>query len=35
MSDFLMLGAAALFAASSWLLVELCDRLMGESHDRK
>jgi hypothetical protein len=30
MSDILMLGIAALFAASSWLLIVLCDALMGD-----
>jgi hypothetical protein len=30
MSDFAMLAAAAVFAVSSWLLVVLCDRLMGD-----
>jgi hypothetical protein len=29
MNDLPMLGAAALFAALSWLLVVLCDRLTG------
>lgn len=29
MNDLLMLGTAALFAGLSWLLVIVCDRLMG------
>jgi hypothetical protein len=29
MSDILMLGIAALFGLTSWLLVGLCGRLMG------
>jgi hypothetical protein len=35
MNDLIMLGWAALFAGSAWLLVVLCDRLMGASHERK
>jgi hypothetical protein len=35
MNDLIMLGWAALFAGSSWLLLVLCDRLMGASHERK
>ena len=35
MNDLLMLGTAALFAVLSWLLVVLCDRLMGAQHERK
>ena len=30
MSDFFMLAVAALFAASSWLLIVVCDALMGD-----
>jgi hypothetical protein len=29
MSDFYLLLTAALFAVSSWLLIVLCDALMG------
>ena len=29
MNDLPMLGSAALFAVLCWLLVVLCDRLMG------
>jgi hypothetical protein len=29
MNDFVMLSVAALFALASWLLIVLCDRLMG------
>jgi hypothetical protein len=35
MNDLLMLGTAALFAGLTWLLVALCDRLMGGTHERK
>lgn len=35
MNDFLMLGTAALFAASTWLLVALCDALKGTDNERK
>jgi hypothetical protein len=30
MSDILMLATAALFAVTSWLLIVLCDALIGE-----
>ena len=30
MSDFYLLLTAALFAVSSWLLIVLCDGLMGD-----
>jgi hypothetical protein len=30
MQDVIMLAAAGLFAATSWLLVVLCDALMGD-----
>jgi hypothetical protein len=35
MHDLLMLGWGALFAGTTWLLVALCDGLMGTSHERK
>jgi hypothetical protein len=34
MSDLTMLGAAALFGVVSWLLVAMCDGLMGTRHER-
>jgi hypothetical protein len=30
MSDIFMLPVAALFAVSSWLLIVVCDALMGD-----
>jgi hypothetical protein len=35
MNDLTVLGVVALFAAASWLLVVLCGRLRGETHERK
>jgi hypothetical protein len=35
MQDVLMLGIAALFTISSWLLIILSDTLLGGSDERK
>lgn len=35
MQDLMMLGVAALFTLSAWLLIVLSDALMGDGHERK
>jgi hypothetical protein len=34
MNDLSMLGLAALFAVTTWLLIALSNALMGDSHER-
>ena len=35
MNDYMMLAIAAVFAASLWILIVLCDRLMGGEKEQR